>query len=67
MEAAKSVTTVVCDASKSGAGMASVALTVHKLLQARLKADIVVGHSPEHPAPNLHVVGTPRAFPSLDV
>jgi glycosyltransferase involved in cell wall biosynthesis len=58
MEAAKSVTTVVCDASKSGAGMASVALTVHKLLQARLKADIVVGHSPEHPAPNLHVVGT---------
>jgi glycosyltransferase involved in cell wall biosynthesis len=58
MQAAKSVTTVVCDASKSGAGMASVALTVHKLLESRLNADIVVGLAPEHPALNLHVVGT---------
>jgi glycosyltransferase involved in cell wall biosynthesis len=58
MQAAKSITTVVCDASKSGAGMASVALTVHKLLEGRLNADIVVGLAPEHPALNLHVVGT---------
>jgi len=51
------ITTVVCDASKSGAGMASVALTVHKLLEGRLNADIVTGLAPEHPVGNLHVVG----------
>ena len=37
--------------------MASVALTVHKLLEDRLNADIVVGLAPEHPVRNLHVVG----------
>jgi glycosyltransferase involved in cell wall biosynthesis len=57
MQVATAVTTVVCDASKSGAGMASVALTVHKLLQGRLGADIVVGLAPERPVSNLHVVG----------
>lgn len=58
MQAAKAITTVVCDASKSGAGMASVALTVHKLLEGRLNTDIVVGLAPERPAGNLRVVGT---------
>jgi glycosyltransferase involved in cell wall biosynthesis len=58
MQAAGAITTVVCDASKSGAGMASVALTVHKLLEGRLNADIVVGVAPEHPTRNLLVVGT---------
>jgi glycosyltransferase involved in cell wall biosynthesis len=57
MQGRNAITTVVCDASRSGAGMASVALTVHKLLEDRLNADIVVGLAPEHPVRNLHVVG----------
>jgi glycosyltransferase involved in cell wall biosynthesis len=57
MPVGNAVTTVVCDASRSGAGMASVALTVHRLLEGRLDADIVVGLAPEQPVRNLHVVG----------
>ncbi len=37
--------------------MASVALTVHRLLKGRLNADIVVGVAPEQPITSLHVVG----------
>ena len=51
------ITTVVCDASKTGAGMASVALTVHKLLANRYDADIVVGIPPEGSVDHLHVAG----------
>jgi glycosyltransferase involved in cell wall biosynthesis len=51
------ITTVVCDASRTGAGMASVALTVHKLLQGRLNAHIAVGLPPEQPLNNLHLAG----------
>ena len=57
MAAGGAITTVVYDAGKSGAGMASVALSVHKLLSGRLDADIVAGLAPEHPVNNLHVVG----------
>jgi glycosyltransferase involved in cell wall biosynthesis len=57
MPVGKAITTVVCDASRSGAGMASVALTVHRLLEGRLDADIVVGVAPEQPVRNLHVAG----------
>jgi glycosyltransferase involved in cell wall biosynthesis len=57
MPAGNGIATVVCDASRSGAGMASVALTVHRLLKGRLDADIVVGVAPERPVRNLHVVG----------
>jgi glycosyltransferase involved in cell wall biosynthesis len=57
MPAGNAITTVVCDASRYGAGMASVALTVHRLLEGRLDADIVVGVAPEQPVRNLHVVG----------
>jgi glycosyltransferase involved in cell wall biosynthesis len=57
MPGGKAITTVVCDASKSGAGMASVALTVHRLLESRLDTDIVVGVVPEQTVRNLHVVG----------
>ena len=57
MQVGNAITTVVCDASRSGAGMASVALTVHKLLEGRLNADIVVGLAPEYSVGNLHVVG----------
>jgi glycosyltransferase involved in cell wall biosynthesis len=53
----KVITTVVCDASRSGGGMASVALTVHRLLESRLDTDIVVGVVPEQPVQNMHVVG----------
>jgi glycosyltransferase involved in cell wall biosynthesis len=57
MAARGAITTVVCDAGKSGAGIASVALNVHRLLSDRLDADIVAGIAPEHPVSNLHVVG----------
>jgi glycosyltransferase involved in cell wall biosynthesis len=57
MPAGNAITTVVCDASRSGAGMASVALTVHRLLEDRLDADIVVGVIPEQAVRNLRVVG----------
>ncbi len=57
MPVGNGITTVVCDASRSGAGMASVALAVHRLLEGRLEADIVVGVAPEQPVRNLHVVG----------
>jgi glycosyltransferase involved in cell wall biosynthesis len=57
MSAGSAITTVVCDASRSGAGMASVALTVHRLLESRMDTDIVVGIAPEQPARNLHDVG----------
>lgn len=66
MPAGTAITTVVCDASRSGAGMASVALTVHRLLESRLDTDIVVGVAPEQPARNMHVVGiTGQGFPGL--
>jgi glycosyltransferase involved in cell wall biosynthesis len=66
MPVGNAITTVVCDASKSGAGMASVALTVHRLLEGRLDADIVVGVAPEQPVRNLHVVGAKGSgFPGL--
>ena len=58
MPAGNAVTTVVCDASRSGAGMASVALTVHRLLEGRLNTDIAVGVAPEQPVSNLHFVGS---------
>jgi glycosyltransferase involved in cell wall biosynthesis len=57
MPVRNAITTVVRDASKSGAGMASVALTVHKLLEGRLNAEFAAGLAPEHPVDNLHVVG----------
>jgi glycosyltransferase involved in cell wall biosynthesis len=57
MQIRNAITTVICDASRSGAGMASVALNVHELLESRLNADIVVGVAPEHPVRDLHVVG----------
>jgi glycosyltransferase involved in cell wall biosynthesis len=57
MPGGNAITTVVCDASRSGAGMASVALTVHRLLQSRLGTEIVVGVVPEQPVQNMHVVG----------
>jgi glycosyltransferase involved in cell wall biosynthesis len=57
MYSGNAIATVACDASKSGAGIASVALAVHKLLQGRLNADLVVGLAPEQPVGNLHVVG----------
>jgi glycosyltransferase involved in cell wall biosynthesis len=67
MQATKNaVTTVVGDASRSGAGMASVALVVHKLLEGRVNVDFVAGIAPEHPVRNLHVVGAKGlGFPSL--
>jgi glycosyltransferase involved in cell wall biosynthesis len=57
MPVGNAITTVVCDASRSGAGMASVALTVHRLMEGRLDADIVAGVAPEQPVRNLRVVG----------
>jgi glycosyltransferase involved in cell wall biosynthesis len=66
MPAGNAITTVVCDAGRSGAGMASVALTVHRLLQGRLKTDIAVGMAPEQAVSNLHVVGSRGwGFPRL--
>lgn len=66
MPAGNAVTTVVGDASRSGAGMASVALTVHRLLESRIDTDIVVGVAPEQPVSHLHVVGSRGSdFPGL--
>jgi glycosyltransferase involved in cell wall biosynthesis len=66
MPAGNAITTVVCDASRSGAGMASVALNVHRLLESRLHPDIVVGVAPEQPVRNMHVVGVQGlGFPGL--
>src|ERR1700723_1124141 len=66
MRGGNAITTVVCDASRSGAGMASVALTVHRLLETRLDTDIVVGVVPEQPVQNMHVVGAKGSgFPGL--
>jgi len=57
MPAGDAITTVVCDASRSGAGMASVALTIHRLLESRMATDLVVGVAPEQPVGNTHVIG----------
>jgi glycosyltransferase involved in cell wall biosynthesis len=66
MSAGTAITTVVNDASRSGAGMASVALTVHRLLESRLNTDLVVGVTPEQPVRNIHVVGVRGpGFPGL--
>jgi len=66
MPRGKAITTVVCDAGRSGAGMASVALTVHRLLERQLDTDIVVGLEPEQPVRNMRVVGVKGSgFPGL--
>jgi len=64
---AGSTTTVVCDASNTGGGMASVALSLHDALLARhLDAQIICGLPPEHSVHSLHVAGpTGKGFRGL--
>lgn len=51
------LTTVVRDASRTGAGMASVALTIHNLLEDRFDTQIAVGIPPEHAVKNQQEAG----------